>query len=44
MTQCDLDWMRRMPTTRSLERFAEATGTKLRINFVPEQKSCRKSR
>lgn len=30
---------RTMPSTRSLKRFAEATGTKLRISFVPEQKS-----
>jgi ribosome-binding protein aMBF1 (putative translation factor) len=27
---------RTMPSTRSLKRFAEATGTKLRISFVPD--------
>jgi len=27
---------RSMPSTRSLKRFAEATGTKLRISFVPD--------
>ena len=27
---------RTMPSTRSLQRFAEATGTKLRISFVPD--------
>ena len=27
---------RTMPSTRSLKRFAEATGTRLRISFVPD--------
>ena len=27
---------RTMPSTRSLKRFAEATGTKLRISFIPD--------
>jgi ribosome-binding protein aMBF1 (putative translation factor) len=29
---------RTMPSTRSLKRFADATGTKLRISFVPDSK------
>jgi len=29
---------RSMPSTRTLERFAQATGTKLRISFVPDNK------
>lgn len=28
---------RSMPSTRTLERFAKATGTKLRISFVPDK-------
>jgi transcriptional regulator with XRE-family HTH domain len=28
---------RAMPSTRSLQRFAKATGTRLRISFEPEQ-------
>ncbi|MHC1546927.1 helix-turn-helix domain-containing protein [Phyllobacterium sp. K27] len=28
---------RSMPSTRTLERFAKATGTRLRISFEPEQ-------
>jgi len=28
---------RTMPSTRTLERFARATGTKLRISFVPDK-------
>jgi len=28
---------RSMPSTRTLERFARATGTKLRISFVPDE-------
>jgi ribosome-binding protein aMBF1 (putative translation factor) len=27
-----------MPSTRTLERFAKATGTRLRINFEPEKR------
>jgi DNA-binding XRE family transcriptional regulator len=30
---------RTMPSTRSLKRFAEATGTRLRISFVPDTRS-----
>lgn len=30
---------RTMPSTRSLKRFAEATGTRLRISFVPDARS-----
>lgn len=32
---------RTMPSTRSLKRFAEATGTKLRISFVPDPEAGR---
>ena len=28
---------RSMPSTRTLQRFAAATGTKLRISFVPDK-------
>jgi ribosome-binding protein aMBF1 (putative translation factor) len=30
---------RSMPSTRTLQRFAEATGTRLRVSFVPEKKA-----
>jgi transcriptional regulator with XRE-family HTH domain len=30
---------RSMPSTRTLQRFAEATGTRLRISFVPGEKA-----
>ena len=33
---------RSMPSTRTLQRFAEATGTKLRISFVPEKKDAQR--
>ncbi len=32
---------RTMPSTRSLKRFADATGTKLRISFVPDPEAGR---
>jgi transcriptional regulator with XRE-family HTH domain len=32
----------RLPSTRTLQRFAEATGTKLRISFEPIKKPARK--
>lgn len=32
---------RTMPSTRSLKRFADATGTRLRISFVPDPGTCR---
>jgi ribosome-binding protein aMBF1 (putative translation factor) len=32
---------KRLPSTRTLERFARATRTKLRISFEPEQQSAR---
>ena len=33
----------KLPSTRTLQRFAEATGTKLRITFEPVKKAERKS-
>lgn len=30
---------RAMPSTRTLERFAKATGTRLRVSFEPERKA-----
>ena len=30
---------RSMPSTRTLQRFAEATGTRLRVSFVPEKEA-----
>ena len=30
---------RTMPSTRTLERFAKATGTRLRVSFEPEKKA-----
>ncbi len=33
-----------MPSTRTLERFAKATGTRLRISFEPAKRASAKSR
>jgi transcriptional regulator with XRE-family HTH domain len=35
---------RSMPSTRTLKRFAEATGTRLRVSFVPEKKTASPAR
>ena len=32
-----------MPSTRTLERFAKATNTRLRISFEPEKKAATKA-
>lgn len=37
-----LEGGRSMPSTRTLERFAKATGTKLRISFVPDKSVARR--
>jgi transcriptional regulator with XRE-family HTH domain len=38
-----LEGGRSKPSTRTLERFAKATGTKLRISFEPEKASVRRT-
>jgi transcriptional regulator with XRE-family HTH domain len=43
-TVARLESGRSMPSTRTLQRFAAATGTKLRISFVPDKAVAKKPR